>query len=122
MAKIVTYLDIYRENLKALIDEQDIPEHKYDKEANELVLKLLEASDLHERAVLLSSLRKMPEEKLNEVIEHLSIAGYSITGLKDQIQEGQCLGWKQTGGCDPEGPREEDKDQDCNQPITEWEH
>eukprot|EP00996_Jenningsia_fusiforme_P002769 NODE_3587_length_949_cov_49.168889_g3296_i0.p1 GENE.NODE_3587_length_949_cov_49.168889_g3296_i0~~NODE_3587_length_949_cov_49.168889_g3296_i0.p1 ORF type:complete len:133 (+),score=24.89 NODE_3587_length_949_cov_49.168889_g3296_i0:146-544(+) len=29
-----------------------------------------------------------------------------------------CLGWRQTGGCDPNGPREEDGDRGCRSSIS----
>lgn len=29
-----------------------------------------------------------------------------------------CVGWRQTGGCDPNGPRESNNDQPCDKPVT----
>ena len=32
-----------------------------------------------------------------------------------------CVKWRQTGGCNPSGPREEQKDQNCSVPIDkQW--
>ena len=35
------------------------------------------------------------------------------------INTGSCIAWRQTEGCDPDGPRESANDKDCATPIND---